>query len=74
MTIPEQVFEKMRELPPEQQKEVLDFVETLKSKNGDAKPLRNIRGLWKEHFSDITEADIAEARWEMWSNFPRDLS
>jgi hypothetical protein len=74
MTIAEQVFEKLRDLPPEKQKEVLEFVEALKKQNGSPKPLPNIRGLWKDHYTDITEEDIAEARREMWGNFPRDIS
>jgi hypothetical protein len=74
MTIEEQVLEKLRELSPEKQKEVLDFVDTLKSKNGDRQPLRNLRGLWAGLNIDITEEDIAKARREMWGNFPRDIS
>ncbi len=33
-------------------------------------PRTSLRGLWKG--IDITDEDIAEARREMWSNFPRD--
>lgn len=64
MTIEEQVIEKLRELPPEKQKEVLEFVDSLK-KNGAKKPLRSLRGLWKEFNVQITDEDIAEARREM---------
>lgn len=74
MTIEEQVLEKLRDLLPEKQKEVLDFVDSLNEKNGTKKPLRSLRGLWKDLNIDITEEDIAEARREMWSNFPRDIS
>ena len=74
MTIEQQVLEKFRELPPEKQQEVLDFVDFLKQKNGSQKPLRSLRGLWKDFNIDITEEDIAEARREMWGNFPRDIS
>ncbi|MFZ0582087.1 MAG: DUF2281 domain-containing protein [Candidatus Acidiferrales bacterium] len=74
MTIEEQVLEKLRELPAEKQKEVLDFVAFLKEKNGSRKPLRSLRGLWKGFDIHITEEDIAEARREMWGNFPRDIS
>ncbi len=45
MAIEQQVVEKLRELPPEKQKEVLDFVDVLKEKNGDPKkPLRSLLG------------------------------
>ena len=74
MTIEEQVLEKLRDLPPEKQKEVLDFVEFLKEKNGVGKPRRSLRGLWADLNFHITEEDIAEARREMWGNFPRDIS
>jgi len=66
MTIEQQVLEKLRDLPPEQQKEVLDFVDSLKEKNGPKKPLRSLRGLWANLNIDITEEDIAAARREMW--------
>lgn len=74
MTIEQQVVETLRDLPPEKQKEVLDFVHFLKEKNGTRKPLRSLRGLWADLDIDITEEDIAEARREMWGNFPRDVS
>ena len=74
MTIEEQVSRKLRDLPPEKQKEVLDFVDSLREKNGTRGPLRSLRGLWKDLNIDITEEDIAEARREMWGNFPRDIS
>jgi hypothetical protein len=73
MTIEEKVLEKLRELPPEKQKEVLDFVDFLKEKNGAKKPLRSLLGLWSDLHFHVTEEDIAEARREMWGNFPRDI-
>jgi hypothetical protein len=73
MTIEQQVVEKLRDLPPEKQKEVLDFVDFLKEKNAK-KPLRSLRGLWADLNIHITEEDIAQARREMWGNFPRDIS
>jgi hypothetical protein len=73
MTIQEQVLEKLRDLPPALQKEVLVFVDLLSQKNSAPKPRRSIRGLWKDLNIEITEEDIAEARREMWGNFPRDV-
>jgi len=74
VTLEEQVLEKLRELSAEKQKEVLDFVESLKDKNGAKTPRHSLRGLWKDLHIEITEEDIAEARREMWGNFPRDIS
>ena len=65
MSIEEQVLGKLRELPPERQKEVLDFVDFLREKNGAKKPLRSLRGLWKDLNLDVTEEDLAQARREM---------
>jgi len=73
MTIEQQVLEKLRDLPPDKQKEVLDFVDFLKEKNSRKKPRRSLLGLWADLNTHITEEDIAQARREMWGNFPRDI-
>ncbi|MGB2622431.1 MAG: DUF2281 domain-containing protein [Candidatus Acidiferrum sp.] len=73
MTIEQQVLEKLRDLPPEKQKEVLDFVDHLKENSAPKPPLKSLRGLWKDLNFHVTEEDIAEARREMWGNFPRDI-
>ena len=73
-TIEQQVLERLRNLPPERQKEVLEFVDSLKEKTGSQqKPRRSLLGLWADLNVHVTEKDIAEARREMWGNFPRDL-
>ena len=74
MTIEEHVIEKLRDLPVDKQKEVLDFVNFLREKNGSQKPRRSLRGLWEDLNVRITEEDITQARREMWGNFPRDIS
>jgi hypothetical protein len=66
MTIEERVLEKLRDLPVDKQKEVLDFVDFLSEKNGTKKPRPSLRGLWKDLNIQITEEDIAQARREMW--------
>lgn len=74
MTIEEVLIGKLRILPPEKQQEALDFVEFLEQKNKLAKrPRRSLLGLCADLNVSITEEDIAEARKEMWSNFPRDI-
>ena len=73
MTIEEMVLEKLRGLPPEKKKEVLEFVDSLQADGGTKKPLRSLEGIWEDLNIDITEEDISEARREMWSNFPRDI-
>ena len=73
MTIEELVIEKLRGLPPEKQREVLDFLDSLQPDGGTKRPLRSLEGLLEDFNVDITEEDIAEARREMWGNFPRDI-
>jgi hypothetical protein len=74
MRIPELVLEKLRELPPDKQQTVLEFVESLQHNGAPAKPLRGFEGLLEDYNVQITDEDIAEARREMWGNFPRDVS
>lgn len=52
---------------------MLDFVEFPKAKDGPKKPRKSLLGLWADLDIHITEEDIAQARREMWGNFPRDI-
>jgi hypothetical protein len=72
-TIPEQVLDKLRDLPPEKQKAVLEFVNSLGENGAPTRPLKSLEGFWSEYDIEITEEDIAEARKEMWGNFPREF-
>ena len=67
------VVGKVRGMAPHRQREVLDFVEFLEHKDVVKRPLRSVEGLWADLGIDITEEDIAEARREMWGNFPREI-
>ncbi len=72
MNLEQAVLEKLRDLPPDKQQEVLDFAEFLHQKVTLKRPLRSVKGLWADLKVDITEEDIAQARKEMWGNFPRE--
>jgi Protein of unknown function (DUF2281) len=72
MNIEQAVLDKLRQLPVDQQQELLNFAELLYQKNTPKAPLRSVRGLCGDLKVDITEEDIAQARQEMWGNFPRD--
>jgi len=74
MTIAELVLEKLRDLPPDKQKEVLDYVESLQHEAKPSQQRISVEGLWANDGFDITEQDIAEARREMWGNYPKDIS
>lgn len=72
MKIEQAVLEKLRQLPVDKQQEVLDFAEFLHQKMVSKPPLRSVKGLWAGLDIDITEEDIAQARKEMWGNFPKE--
>ena len=73
MTVEEQVLEKLRELPPQKQEQVLAFVSLLRERD-ETKSRHSLRGLWADLNVKISERDISEARREMWGSFPRDVS
>ena len=66
MTVKQQILEKLHQLSPEKQEEVLHFVDSLQEKSGSPKKLHSLEGLLEDLNIDITEEDIAEARREMW--------
>ncbi len=66
------LFEKIKSLPPAKRREVEAFVESLRPPAAPM-PLKSLKGLWKNLDIHITEEDIAQARREMWGNFPRDI-
>jgi len=73
MTVEEQILEKLRQLPPERQQEVLAFAASLQGKSGH-KPRGSVLGLWADLDIKVSDNDIAKARREMWESFPRDVS
>lgn len=56
----------LQELPLEKQQEVLNFVEFLKTQRSPINR-RSLRGLWSDLQADLTEAEISEAKHEMWA-------
>jgi hypothetical protein len=73
MTIQQEIVAKLRGLPAEKQKEVLQFVDSLRNENGSQKPRRSLLGLWAELDVEVTDEDIVQARKELWGEFPRDI-
>jgi hypothetical protein len=64
---------RLRALPYDKQREVLEFAEFLAHKQAPKRPGRNVEGLWADLDIHITAEDIDEARREMWGNFPREF-
>lgn len=73
VNIEQSVLDNLRQLPPEKQQEVLNFAEFLRQKVTPKQPRRSLKGLWADQDIHITEEDIAEARREVWGNFPREF-
>ncbi|MEG4805493.1 DUF2281 domain-containing protein [Microcoleus sp. ARI1-B5] len=73
MNLEQAVLDKLRTLPPDKQQEVLDFAEFLQKKILPKRALKSVKGLCADLKVDITEEDIAQARQEMWGNFPREI-
>ena len=71
MRIDEAVIATLRDMAPDDQREVLDFARSLL--NRKKRPLKEVRGLWADLGITFTEEDIAEARREMWKSFPREI-
>ncbi|MDQ3130435.1 MAG: DUF2281 domain-containing protein [Acidobacteriota bacterium] len=72
MTVEETLLEKIKTLPMNRKQEVLDFAEFLEEKEAKPQPRRSLYGALADLDIKITEEDIAEARKEMWGNFPRE--
>jgi len=73
MSIAEAVFEKVQTLSPEEQTEVLKFVDALKQKptaEPKPKPRRTFYGALADLGPAPSAEDIQEVRKEMWANFP----
>ncbi len=73
MGIAEEVLRKVRALAPDKQIRVLQFVDTLQAEQSPGAHRRSLRGLWRDMGFGVTEKDIADARREMWGDFPRDI-
>jgi hypothetical protein len=73
MTFEQKVLEKFRELPFQDQQEVLVYISRLQEKTRRG-PRRSLAGLWADIGVNVSEADISQARDEMWGSFPRDVS
>ena len=72
MTVKEAVLEKLDAMPTFRQQEVLDFAEFLEAKQLVRKPRRSLKGSLAHLNIKFTEADMREARNEMWRGYTKD--
>jgi hypothetical protein len=70
MSIEDAILEKVRALSQAKKTEVLQFVSGLEPANRP--PFRSPKGVLSDLDFDLTEENLAEARREMWSGFPRE--
>ncbi|GAP96227.1 hypothetical protein [Leptolyngbya sp. NIES-2104] len=67
MQLEEAILTNVRSLSLEQQQAVLEFTRTLRDQKKRSR--RKLRGLCADLEVTVSEADIAQARQEMWGNF-----
>jgi len=73
MSVAESVLQKIQSLTPDQQRKVMNLVDELAKANTNKHHRRSLMGVFSHLNIHITEDDIAEARREMWGNFPREV-
>ncbi|MFP4439678.1 MAG: hypothetical protein ACLFVO_20740 [Chloroflexaceae bacterium] len=66
------VLDRLRDLAPEEQRAVFDFVEFLHQRRRGTPPYRGVKGLWADLDVQISAEEIDQARREMWGTFPRE--
>ena len=68
------VLEMLRQLPPRERIRVIAraLPEAERGLPAQPRPLKSLRGLWKDLHFDISAEEIDEARREAWANFPRE--
>lgn len=69
MNLEEAVLENLKILPIAAQQQVLDFSEFLTQKNKSKTKRRILKGALAHLDQTVTDADIAEARREMWGEY-----
>jgi len=75
MTVQQEILERLSTLPPAEQQEVLRLARTLSARTAapQAQPSTSFMGLLAGRGIDVTSEDIAQARREMWGDFPREI-
>jgi hypothetical protein len=74
MSVEETLVQKLRALPPDKQRSVLEFVESLDEGNGNQPQRRLLKGALSQLNIHISEDQINEVRREMWRGYSREGS
>ena len=64
----------LRQLPPRERLRVIAqaLPEAERALSETVRPLKSLRGLWKDLGFDLSAEEIDQARREAWGNFPRE--
>ncbi len=75
MSLQADLIESIKKLPPDKQQIVKSLVDELaqRARQPDAPPPRSWFGCLEHLGVSLTEDDVAEARREMWGEFPREV-
>ncbi|MDB5320213.1 MAG: hypothetical protein JWN40_1844 [Phycisphaerales bacterium] len=75
MTVQQEILERLSTLAPAQQQEILRLARDLSAHTNKphGRPWTSMMGLLAGRGIDVTADDIAEARREMWGEFPREI-
>jgi hypothetical protein len=75
MTVQQEILERLSTLAPAEQQEVLRVARDLSARTSKphGRPWTGMMGLLSKRGINVTADDIAEARREMWGNFPREI-
>lgn len=71
MSLEQAILEAVHALPPEKQREILDYASRLRAETAKKPPFRSIEGLWAGLGVSLSADEIDETQREMWSGFPR---
>ena len=71
--ISEEVVNKLRALPLEQQQKVMELVNELTARSLGT-PRKSLKGAMSDLRVDLTEEDFDEVRTQVWTGFPRDVA
>ena len=71
MNLEHELLGKVRMLPSEQKREVIDLVNRLQQAHRVPKRGKSLAGLWSKYDIALSQDDIQQARHHMWSTFPR---
>jgi hypothetical protein len=72
MSLEQAILEVVHSLPPDKQREILDYASRLRTESTKRPPFRSIEGLWADLGISLSAEEIDENRREMWRAFPRE--